>query len=859
MKEYKRYERIGTLPHRSYYIPFCPEDDVKTVYGIVDRKSSSRFLSLDGTWLLKQHRDPETALANLSEELTATIPVPSCLQLHGYDQIQYRNNRYPIPSNPPHVPYDNPSWHYRRDFMLNKKDGERYYLNFEGVDSAFYLYVNGEFKGYSQISHATSEFDITELVKNGKNTLDVIVLKWCASTYLEDQDKFRFSGIFRSVYILARPEEHITDFYFVPSFAGKDGVLKFTNESEIDVELSFENTKSIVMAGKSVEFRVPDVKIWTAETPNLYPMTIAANGEVIYEKVGFRTVSVDGKVFKINGEHIKLKGVNRHEFNCETGATLSLENMVEDLNLMKYLNVNAVRTSHYPDVPEFYQLCDEFGIYVMDEADLEIHGALYCQGVPNSGSPDMWVKYADDPMFEPGITDREIALVERDKNRSSVIIWSLGNESCFGEAFIKGTKYIRNRDASRPVHYEGLQHSKKYYYTDMVDMVSMMYPNVATIKEKVIDNPHETRPFVLCEYTHAMGNSCGDIAEYWDFIYSNDQLMGAFVWEWADHGIKTEKGFLYGGDHGEAEHDANFCCDGLLTPDRKIKSNALEMKAVYGGKTKSEITDVAIPAVKKSGKKVEIEVDEETGMLTSLKADGVEIIKSPMHFNTIRYTDNDRHLIGPWTTRYKLHIAKPYVLESEKGDNSVSFRGVITAPALLPLVEYDIKYTVLDSALEIAVAYRIADYVTNIARFGLEFGTDAAKRNFSYVGFGPYESYVDKKACCEYGYYESNADENYFYDYVRPQESGSHCDCKYLSINDNFTVTAERPFSFSVNPYTTEQLRETKHNFELPKNDFVNVCLDLGMRGIGSYSCGPELGKRYEIPRGYCNKFVITF
>ena len=471
----------------------------------------------------------------------------------------------------------------------------------------------------------------------------------------------------------------------------------------------------------------------------------------------------------------------------------------------------------------------------------------------------MWVKYADDPMFEPGITDRHKALVERDKNRSSVIIWSLGNESCFGEAFINGTMYIRNRDASRPVHYEGLQHSKKYYYTDMVDMVSMMYPNVATIKEKVLNNPLETRPFVLCEYTHAMGNSCGDIAEYWDFIYSNDQLMGAYVWEWADHGIKTERGFLYGGDHGELEHDNNFCCDGLLTPDRKIKSAALEMKAVYGGKTKSEITDVAIPAVKKSGKKVEIEVDEETGMLTSLKADGVEIIKSPMHFNTIRYTDNDRHLIGPWTTRYKLHMAKPYVLESEKGDNSVSFRGVITAPALLPLVEYDIKYTVLDSALEIAVAYRIADYVTNIARFGLEFGTDASKRNFSYVGFGPHESYVDKKACCEYGYYESNADDNYFYDYVRPQESGSHCDCKYLSLNDNFTVTAERPFSFSVNPYTTEQLRETKHNFELPKNDFVNVCLDLGMRGIGSYSCGPELDKKYEIPRGYCNKFVITF
>ena len=584
---------------------------------------------------------------------------------------------------------------------------------------------------------------------------------------------------------------------------------------------------------------------------------IRANGEKIIEKVGFRKVSIDGKVFKINGEHIKLKGVNRHEFNCVTGATVTLENMVEDLNIMKELNVNSVRTSHYPDVPEFYQLCDEFGIYVMDEADLEIHGALYCRG--DSGAYDMWVNYADDALFEPGITDRHKALVERDKNRSCVIIWSLGNESCFGEAFLNGTKYIRERDKSRAMHYEGLQHSKKYYYTDMVDMVSMMYPSVDTIKKTVINNPLETRPFVLCEYTHAMGNSCGDIAEYWDLIYSNDQLMGAYVWEWADHGIKTEKGFLYGGDHGEAEHDGNFCCDGLLTPDRKIKSAALEMKAVYGGKTKSEVTDVAIPAVKKNGKKVEIEVNEQTGLLTSLKADGVEILKAPMHFNTTRYTDNDRHLIGPWKTKYKMHIAKPYVLECNKTENGYSMHGALVAPALLPILEYDIKYTVLDSALEIELAYQLSDHVANIARFGLEFGTDAAKRDFSYVGFGPHESYVDKNTCCEYGYYESNADDNYFYDYVRPQESGSHYASKYLAINDNFTVTAERPFSFSVNPYTTKQLRDTTHNFDLPKNDFVNVCLDLGMRGIGSYSCGPELDKKYELPRGYCNKFIITF
>ena len=230
-----------------------------------------------------------------------------------------------------------------------------------------------------------------------------------------------------------------------------------------------------------------------------------------------------------------------------------------------------------------------------------------------------------------------------------------------------------------------------------------------------------------------------------------------------------------------------------------------------------------------------------------------------MRINLLRYIDNDRHLIGPWKASHKLHIAKPYVIESEKSDGSISFHGVLTAPAREPLLSFDIKYTLLDSALEIAVAYSLPEHVEHLPRCGLEFGTDATKREFSYVGFGPYESYVDKKACCDYGYYESNADDNYCYDYVRPQESGSHCETKYLSIKDSFTVTAERPFSFSVNPYTTNQLVDAKHNFELPTNDFVNVCLDLAMRGIGSYSCGPELPKQYEIPRGYCNKFVLTF
>ena len=856
MKEFQSFDRIGTMPHRSYYIPFAIDDVIRTKHSILDRTSSSRFTSLDGMWQIKQLDHVEDF--DINEMLGDSIPVPSCVQMHGYDHIQYLNIRYPFPVMLPHLPYDNPCWHYRRTFNLKKQKGEKYYINFEGVDSAFYLYINGQFKGYSQISHATSEFDVTELAVNGENTIDVLVLKWCISTYLECQDKFRFSGIFRNVYMLTRPENHITDYKIETTFDGNDGILTFINESPISIKISLENNSVIVPANMKSEIVVPNVKRWTAETPNLYTLELYANGEKIIESVGFRQISIDGKVFKINGEAIKLKGVNRHDFNCETAATVSLEELARDIHLMKELNVNAVRTSHYPNSPEFYMLCDTFGIYVMDEADLEMHGACSRDGrydIP------LWEEYAENDFFTPGITDRHTALVERDKNRPSVIIWSLGNESSFGKAFFEGANYIKNRDKTRPVHYEGLQNADpKYYYTELVDMVSMMYPSFETIREKVLDNPQENRPFVLCEYTHAMGNSCGDIAEYWDMIYNNEQMMGGFVWEWADHGIKTDKGFLYGGDFKEPEHDGNFCADGLLTPDRKIKSNALEMKAVYGGKTKSEVNIVDIPAsTYKFSSAIDIEVNEHTGEITSIKADGKEILRVPMHFNIIRYTDNDRDLIPHWIGRCHLDACRPHIFSCEKKENSYKFKGCLAANCLMPAAEFELMYEISGNTLTATIEYKLADYVENFPRFGIEFGVDKANANFSYAGFGPSESYVDKHIACEYGYYVNSAQENYDHKYIRPQESGSHYACKYMAVKDLFKVTAEQPFSFSVNPYTTKQLCETLHSFELEENDFVNVCIDLAMRGVGSHSCGPELPSEYEIPKTGKNIFKFTF
>ncbi len=856
MKEFQKFDRIGTTPHRSYYIPFAEDDVVRTKHSILDRTSSSRFTSLDGVWQIKQLDHVEDF--DVNEMLGESIPVPACVQMHGYDHIQYLNIRYPFPVMLPHLPYENPCWHYRRTLNIKKQKGERYYINFEGVDSAFYVYINGEFKGYSQISHATSEFDITDLAVNGENTIDVLVLKWCISTYLECQDKFRFSGIFRNVYMLTRPEGHISDYKIETYIDGENGTLKFINESDVDAVLTLEGMEITVPAKDTGYMTVNNAKLWTAEEPNLYKLEIHAKGEKIIESVGFRVVSIDGKVFKINGTPVKLKGVNRHDFHCETAATVSLEDMAKDIHLMKELNVNAVRTSHYPNSPEFYMLCDTFGIYVMDEADLEMHGACSRDGrydIP------LWEEYAENEFFTPGITDRHISLVERDKNRPSVIIWSLGNESSFGQAFFDGAKYIKNRDNTRPIHYEGLQNADpKYYYTDMVDMVSMMYPSFEKIREMVLDNPEETRPFVLCEYTHAMGNSCGDIAEYWDMIYNNDQMMGGFVWEWADHGIKTDKGFLYGGDFKEPEHDGNFCADGLLTPDRKLKSNALEMKAVYGGKTKSEVCPVDIPpSTYKFSSAIAIEVDEHTGEITSIKADGKEVLRTPIHFNITRYTDNDRDLVPHWIGRCHLEACRPHIFSCEKSDSTYKFKGCLAANCLMPAAEFELTYEVTGNVLTTSIEYKLADYVENFPRFGIEFGVDKAHGNFSYVGYGPTESYVDKHIACEYGYYVNSAEENYDYEYIRPQESGSHYACKYMAVKDLFKVTAELPFSFSVNPFTTEQLRETLHSFELSENDFVNVCIDLAMRGVGSHSCGPDLPAEYEIPKTYKNTFKFTF
>lgn len=568
-REWERTENLGALPFRSYFIPFGREDLPAYADG---RERSSRFQSLTGLWAFRAHKRLE--LCELNEPLPDEIPVPGCVQRFGYDEMQYTNVRYPFPYNPPYIEKDIPAFHYRRSFLCKRK-GAR--LVFEGVDAAFYVFVNGNFIGYQQISHKTSEFAL-DLAVGSENVLDVIVLKWCASSYLEDQDKWRFSGIFRDVYLLYRDESCVEDYKIETKCGPRFAEVEFTLLRGGACDVLFEGKRKHVLPGGKARFRLSSFRLWSAELPSLYPLTIVSGEEVIYERVGIRSVSAKGGVFRLNGAPVKLCGVNRHEFHPERGAAITFADMRRDLELMKTLNVNAVRTSHYPDSPVFYEMCDELGFYVLDEADVEAHGVVTADG---GYDLSRYNDLARDPRYRDAIVERALALYERDKNRPSVVIWSLGNEAGYGENFREAARRIRVRD-SRPIHYEGHVNvaGTNEYYHDELSVVSRMYPPVSFLHEFLRDK-REKRPLVLCEYSHAMGNGPGDLNEYWQVIRSSERFMGGFVWEWADHGVLTKQGWRYGGDFRERQHDGNFCIDGIVLPDRSFKAGTLEMRHVY--------------------------------------------------------------------------------------------------------------------------------------------------------------------------------------------------------------------------------------------------------------------------------------
>lgn len=845
-REYETYERKGVEKPRGYYIPFGDNQEFAFSYGILDKVKSNRYISLDGEWLFKVHDDISSV--QVDEELDNKIPVPDCVQMHGYDRIQYINTRYPFPVDPPYIRVKNPTFHYRRKFEITDLT-KKYYLNFEGVDSFFYVFINGTCIGYSQISHSTSEWDISAQVREGENTIDVIVLKWSAGSYLECQDKFRFSGIFRSVYLLVRPPHHIRDFKIETNIKSEDGILVVTNLSDIPFSVKFLNIVKEVSPNGQIEFNTKNVKKWSAENPELYDVVLFAEGEKILQRIGFRTVGVRDGIYLINDEKIKLKGVNRHEFSPAGGASVTIEETLRDLRLMKQANVNAIRTCHYPDSPEFYALCDVMGFYVMDEADVETHGMAY-------GGGDMcghWQDFADSGIADKGVTAREITLYERDKNHTCVVIWSLGNESSYGKMFHAGADYIKAHD-SRPIHYEGIASlaDRADYYTKRIDMASRMYPPLEFFDEFLQDEK-ETRPLVLCEYSHAMGNSNGDLNDYWRLIDSNDRFIGAFVWEWRDHAIKSKKGYLYGGDFGEKENDGNFCVDGLLNPDFTPKSGFYELQAIYGGKREQTYIPPQIAPLTQLSCRNPIKYEiGENGELLSM---GKLVFSEPLKVNIFRaYIDNDRNIRNEWRN---YENAGQIAYEIKKLDNTVKVVGKMCRNCFAPILNFTIEYTFYDDAVDVELNYVVADYVSYLPRIGLKFALPGRMEDkFIYKGYGPHESYIDKHIGDEYGEYESTAQKEYFR-YVRPQESGSHCGSTEVEFG-YIKIMAEKPFSFSILPYSAEMLALSAHDFELSETDSVYVSLDVAMSGVGTNSCGPELAQKYRAPKKGRNKFRIV-
>ena len=679
----KHYENLsvlheGTMPDRAYYVPAGMRMDCL----VQNREASDRMQLLNGTWKFRYFKsiyDLQERFYEADHDISGfdEIPVPGVWQNYGWDRHQYTNFRYPFPADPPYVPQENPCGAYVHRFMFEKNEtAPRTFLEFEGVDSCFYVWLNGEYVGYSQVSHALSEFEVTSFLQEGENVLAVLVLKWCDGSYLEDQDKFRMTGIFRDVYLLRRPAQCIFDYFINTKICwgdekesdrqkGREGgahgsgsrvscAKKGCPESaEVSIRASFLEQEIPVMAvledaagneiacsefAGNVSFRIPSPHLWSSEDPYLYTLFLETSREVIREEVGIREVTVEGNVLLINRQPVKFRGVNRHDSDPVTGPVVGVTHMCRDLRMMKRHNFNAIRTSHYPAAPMFYQMCDRYGFFVIDEADNESHGPwmLYYREGTDAERAGRWNEMiSDNPAFNEATLDRTRKLVHRDKNRPCVVIWSMGNEGGYGCTFENALRWTKEYDPSRLTHYESAYYrgfARTYNYDD-IDLYSRMYPAFEDVircaqtgSEKIRPEDHLERPadpglsdaktgtekrrpadaektgagggkpaaecvpdkpYILCEYAHSMGNGAGDYEDYFALIDKYDCICGAFVWEWCDHAVYKGTArdgraiYYYGGDHGEYPHDGNFCLDGLVYPDRTPHTGLLEYKNVH--------------------------------------------------------------------------------------------------------------------------------------------------------------------------------------------------------------------------------------------------------------------------------------
>lgn len=696
---------FGTEKPHSYFIPFeSPEKAAADIRG-----NSKYFKSLCGTWDfcyfnspydVEDFTDTEPGIEIFDYE-KITVPMNWQVELkRGYDKPQYTNVNYPIPADPPHVPNDNPCGLYNRDFFVpeNVIENKEIYINFEGVDSCFYLFINHRFVAYSQVSHMTSEVNITSYLVPGVNNVKVLVLKWCDGTYLEDQDMWRMSGIFREVYLLYRDKNHIEDIFVKPvvsdDYKSAKLTVEYTTIGKITADYTLtdaENNKISSGTGKDIEIDLATVRLWSDEDPYLYTLSLHAGSEYINIPVGFVSREIKDGVVYINGKKVKARGVNRHDSHPELGHATPYEHMLRDLMIMKRHNVNMVRTSHYPNDPRFTGLCDKLGIYVVDETDLEAHGMT---------SIGRWSELSNSPDWTKAYVDRAMLMVERDKNHPSILMWSLGNESGYGENHKAMSRAIKDRDSSRFVHYEG-GHSgycKGVQQTDVVDIESHMYASPAR-SEEYLNNKDYTQPFFQCEYSHAMGNGPGDIKDYFDLVLKYDNYFGGCIWEFIDHSVnigdKSGKNpkFTYGGDFGEYPHDGNFCVDGLVYPDRRVHTGLLEAKEVY----------LPIRARLIDANKGEVEIES---LREFMPLDDVSLVWSLEQNGEVKYTGAVRALGIPCRGKQTFNL--DYKIDTDKFNYlNLSFR--LNKKTVFADAGYEIGQVQFEINIPDAKAERVVD------------------------------------------------------------------------------------------------------------------------------------------------------
>lgn len=978
--------QVNREDSRAYFIPYANSGSAKSG----KRGHSPFYQTLNGSWKFQYHNSINNVEEVFYEEAADVkgwddLIVPSCWQVKGYDQLQYTNINYPFPCDPPYVPNDNPAGLYVREFNVSDKwtDKDKYIV-FEGVSSCFYLWVNGTFAGYSQGSRVPAEFNVSALLRPGKNRIAVMVLKWCDGSYLEDQDAWRYSGIFRDVYILAREPAHIRDVFNKQSF--EEGFRKAVLETQIettgrleisaqlkDAEGNLAGSAQAVVDGKgALRFELADPILWNAETPYLYRLYVHSGGEVLHFPVGFRQVAIADGVFRINGQAVKLKGVNRHDSHPELGQTIPVQHMIKDLVLMKKHNINTVRTSHYPNDSRFMDLCNEYGIYVVDEADLE------CHGMGTASEEGDAHRLTRDPSWQAAFVDRASRMVERDKNHPCVVMWSLGNESGYGANHIAMAEWIRMRDPSIPVHYEGsAPHYEGSSYIECLDLESRMYTSVQEIEAYAREDSH-MKPLFLCEYSHAMGNGPGDLKDYWDVIYRYPKLMGGCVWEWSDHGIKTETKdgtpfYAYGGDFGDKPNDGNFCIDGLITPDRKPHTGLLELKKVIApirieeqdlrngeikvtnlydfidlshvgffwkveqdGRLISQGQLESIEVAPQSSQIVRLPFDlpetgcfvltlscwlkQETfwaeagheitfqqfewavanpsntetaakrgwtspvqavqtghlltvegfdfrhvfdlrdGAVHGITRHGVEMLDGPSSYSIWRApTDNDMHAKEKWLEEgYDRAVLKTYHCDWEKiSENSIEIRSRFSLGAVsrFNILSGETSWIVNGSgeiSLRINAKFAEGRELPFLPRFGLRISMPEGMKEVEYSGFGPHESYIDKRQSVRKSRFLTTVDEM-FENYIMPQENGSRYGTEWAIVSNELGMglrfSAAEGFSFNASHYAPEDLAKAMHTYELAKvkRKETIVHLDYKMSGVGSNSCGPQLADQYRL------------